>query len=167
MILDYELIQNPRKIKGRDGEAQWRLRDLGWNGHRDWGHTREAKHKPDGCLNEDVGRRLRFDAVQNAKDLDCPYLRPATREDIEQVCNAFPVEEEALRSLLALPDKTPPLPVAVDMAQKHASGPALRLDYHMIAFVSTSVPDPEAWVIETVACKDSRLTYCPGLDNGC
>ncbi|KAK7953156.1 hypothetical protein PG996_014053 [Apiospora saccharicola] len=182
--LDYELIQNPRRIKGRGGDAQWPLRELGWNGHRDWGYTilrtvctpesddlfpvviaklelwirqyyvhmsrfplwgekGEAQHKPDGCVNEEVGRRLRFDILQNARDLDYPPLRHASRQDIEQVCNVFrewavgfggdtdlehqqnprfchclAVDEEALRSLLALSDETPPLRVAVDMAQR-------------------------------------------------
>ncbi|KAK8062763.1 cytochrome P450 oxidoreductase [Apiospora hydei] len=109
-----------------------------------WGEKGEASHKPDGCINAELGRRLRFDVVQDAgAELDIPRIRDASRADIERVCDVFGrwvagqggdvdvecqrnprfrdflvVDEEVLRSLLALPDETSPLRVAVDSAQK-------------------------------------------------
>ena len=39
-----------------------------------WGEKGEAQQISDGCVNEEVGRRLRFDVVQNARNLDYPHL---------------------------------------------------------------------------------------------
>ncbi|KAK7959302.1 uncharacterized protein PG986_004156 [Apiospora aurea] len=109
-----------------------------------WGGEKgEASHKPDGCINAEIARRLRFDILQDAEELNIPRIRDAARADIERVCDVFArwvagrrgdvdvgcqrnprfrdclvVDEEVLRSLLALPDETSPLRVAVDSAQK-------------------------------------------------
>ncbi|KAK8021785.1 hypothetical protein PG990_006923 [Apiospora arundinis] len=110
-----------------------------------WGKRGEAEHEKlsDGSVNDELGRRFRVELVQDETRLNMPYLNLASQEDIRSLCDVFDdwvasvgqdpqakyslsprfcdclvVDEEALRSLAALPDEPLRLYVAADSEEK-------------------------------------------------
>ncbi|KAK1761701.1 hypothetical protein QBC33DRAFT_582207 [Phialemonium atrogriseum] len=100
--------------------------------------------KSNGSVNEELGRRFRVEVVEDKDKLNLPNLDDATFEDIKafrryfdqwvvalgedpstaeystspRLCDFLLVDSASLRSLAALPDRTPPLCLAVDFAEK-------------------------------------------------
>ncbi|KAK8137615.1 hypothetical protein PG984_003108 [Apiospora sp. TS-2023a] len=113
-----------------------------------WGEIGEAKHrnKTNGSINDELGRRFRIELLEDKDRLGhLPHLDRASHDDIGSLCDVFDtwvasvgqdpprdentsisprfcdclvVDEEALRSLAALPEDPPRLHVAADCATK-------------------------------------------------
>lgn len=113
-----------------------------------WGERGQAEHEKlsNGSINDELGRRFRVELVQDEKRLNMPHLNRASQEDVRSLCDVFDdwvasvgqdphaeyslsprfcdclvVDEEALRSLAALPDETLKLYVAADSEEKRVS----------------------------------------------
>ncbi|KAK7994899.1 hypothetical protein PG990_013672 [Apiospora arundinis] len=125
-----------------------------------FGEKGRAKHKSDGSLNDELARRFRVDLVQDENRLNLPRLSGASQDDIRALCDVFNewvvsvgqdpsaevslsprffdclvVDEDALRSLVALPEEPPQLHVAEECLTTQAFSPPPA--HH---------PDPEGYV---------------------
>lgn len=111
-----------------------------------WGEKGEAQHqnKANGSINDELGRRFRVELLEDKDRLDLPHLNRAAHDDISSLCDVFDtwvasvgqdhplaetsisprfcdclvVDDEALRSLAAIPEDPPQLHVAADCATK-------------------------------------------------
>ncbi|KAK8047550.1 hypothetical protein PG996_015614 [Apiospora saccharicola] len=127
-----------------------------------WGDIGEAKHrnKANGSINDELGRRFRVELLEDKDRLGhLPRLDRASHDDIRSLCDVFDtwvasvgqdpprdentsisprfcdclvVDEEALRSLAALPEDPPQLHVAADCATKQVSYTTLRHVWHFL-----------------------------------
>ncbi|KAK6858019.1 hypothetical protein PG995_005718 [Apiospora arundinis] len=85
-----------------------------------FGEKGKAKHNSNGSLNDELARRFRVEFFQDEKRLNLPRLSGASQDDIRALCDVFNewvfdclvVDENALRSLVALPEEPPQLHVA-------------------------------------------------------
>ncbi|KAK8119696.1 ankyrin repeat-containing domain protein [Apiospora kogelbergensis] len=119
-----------------------------------WGEKGEAQHqkKANGSINDELGRRFRVELLEDKDRLDLPHLNRAAHDDICFLCDVFDtwvarvgqdpplaetsisprfcdclvVDDEALRSLAALPEDPPQLHVAADCATKQVRYTAYR-----------------------------------------
>ncbi|KAK7993989.1 MCM2/3/5 family-domain-containing protein [Apiospora arundinis] len=118
-----------------------------------FGEKGRAKHKSDGSLNDELARRFRVDLVQDENRLNLPRLSGASQDDIRALCDVFNefcdclmVDEDALRSLVALPEEPPQLHVAEECLTIQAFSPPPA--HH---------PDPEGYVRYRRGCMKAEV----------